>query len=159
MSQFCWENCIRKKQVVAEPGSKRSTQVDVCTGEGTAAQNSRVLELFLCPCRQWSQHLAESRDPGDQPDHLQPAAVRPADATHDVCGDPDGRCGCVPGRQAVRQHWFSAVSRSCPSQAPCSALFLLARGLAFPYLTHCTAMWLLGSDNRQIGMLVSSKLT
>lgn len=45
------------------------------------------------------------------------------------------------------------------SQAPCSALFLLARGLAFPYLTHCTAMWLLGSDNRQIGMLVSSKLT
>lgn len=118
MSQFCWENCIRKKQVVAEPGSKRSTQVDVCTGEGTAAQNSRVLELFLCPCRQWSQHLAESRDPGDQPDHLQPAAVRTADATHDVCGDPDGRCGCVPGRQAVRQHWFGAVSRSCSKPGP-----------------------------------------
>lgn len=118
MSQFCLENGIRKKRVVAEPGAKRSTQVDVCTGEGTAAQNSRVLELFLCPCRQWSQHLAESRDPGDQPNHLQPAAVWPADATHDVCRDPDWRCGCVPGRQAVQQHWFSAVSRSCSKPGP-----------------------------------------
>lgn len=49
------------------------------------------------PCRQRIHHLAESRNPGDQPNRLQPAADRPADRAHDVRGGPDGRRGCVPG--------------------------------------------------------------
>lgn len=87
-----------------------------------------LLTLPSPPGRQRSLRPAESRNPAHQPEHLQRAADGPADAAHDVRGDPVRRRGRLPGKAAPRGRCWQQADSPFPTPRCTSTWDVLSCG-------------------------------